>query len=149
MNVLIDAPKMRQSVEKHDVTSIIRSPLAMGLLSGKYDNTSTMPADNIRASNEGWLQYFVNGRPNPLFLDRFKAVEELLRSGGRSTIQGALGWLWGKAQHNIPVPGARTVEQVEQLAQALSHGPLPVNVMTEIETLISRDHAVDAEDRER
>jgi len=49
----------------------------------------------------------------------------------------------------MPIPGARTVEQVEQLAAALDFGPLSSSTMEEIESLIDRSHEVDAEDRER
>jgi len=121
----------------------------MGLLSGKYDNSTRMTPEDIRASDEGWLQYFVEARPNPVFLDRFHAIRELLQSDGRSIVQGALGWIWGKHNQNIPIPGARTVRQVEQLAGALEFGALPEGAMEEIESLIDRTHRVDDEDRER
>ncbi len=149
MNVLIDAPNMQALTQSSGISSLIRSPLAMGLLSGKYSSKTTMLSDDVRASDEGWMQYFVNGKPNPLFMQRYNAIEELLRTDGRSTIQGALGWLWGKYDRHIPVPGARTVKQVEELAKALEFGALPPAVMLEIDSLIERNHAVDEEDRER
>ncbi len=149
MNVLLDAPAIQNTAHTANLITLIRSPLAMGLLSGKYDKSTAMNPEDIRASDEGWLQYFVNARPNPVFLDRFHAIQEILQSNGRSTVQGALGWIWGKHNQNIPIPGARTVEQVEQLAGALEFGALSESVMTEIESLIDRTHRVDDEDRER
>ena len=41
------------------------------------------------------------------------AVRELLTTGGRTLVQGALGWLWAHGDTIVPVPGARTVEQIE------------------------------------
>jgi len=67
-------------------------------------------------------------------------VRELLQCNGRTTVQGALAWLWGKRASNIPIPGARTVEQVEGLADALAAGPLPDSVVDEIELLIGADN---------
>lgn len=149
MNVLLDAPAIQRVAEENALLTLIRSPLAMGLLSGKYDESSRMNPEDIRSNDEGWLQYFANAAPNPIFLNRFHAVKELLQSNGRTTTQGALGWLWAKRADNIPIPGARTVEQVEQLAAALDFGPLAQDVMLEIETLIDRTHEVDTENRAR
>lgn len=42
LNVFFDAPRMQQVVRKEGLLSLIRSPLAMGLLSGKYDQNSVM-----------------------------------------------------------------------------------------------------------
>ncbi len=71
-----------------------------------------------------------------VFQEMDGAIKELLQVGGRSLVQGALGWLWGRSVTNIPVPGARTVHQVEELAAALHTGPLPEDVMLEIDALI-------------
>lgn len=149
MNVLVDAVKLQRVIEQHGMNALIRSPLAMGLLSGKYSAESSLPANDIRSTDQGWLQYFGNGQPNPLFMRRFEAVRELLQVDGRSTVQGALSWIWAKRAENIPIPGARTVSQVESLAKAIDKGPLADNTMAEIEALIDRTHDVDREDRER
>ena len=149
MNVLLDAPTMQKTVIDNNLYSLIRSPLAMGLLSGKYNAKSEMPGDDIRARNEGWLQYFNQARPNPAFLQRYDAVGDLLQSNGRTPVQGALAWLWAKNPRNIPLPGARTAKQVEGLAGALALGPLDKNTMQEIESLILRDQPMDREERER
>jgi len=136
MHVLMDAPNMQGVTQDNNLHSLIRSPLAMGLLSGKYTSDSTLPSSDVRASNPGWAKYYIDGKPNPDYIKRFQAVRELLQSDGRTTVQGALGWLWGKSENHIPVPGARTVQQVEGLAGALAHGPLPEPVMNEIEQLL-------------
>jgi len=149
MNTLLDAPKMQKVVTSMNLHALIRSPLAMGLLSGKYDQTTRLNSNDVRAGDEGWLQYFKNGAPNPVFLERFHAIRELLQSDGRSTIQGALCWLWAKHPNNVPIPGARTVEQVEHLAATLQFKPLSESVVQQIEDLIDRNHAVDEEEREK
>ncbi len=139
MNIFIDAPRIQRLTWERGLTALLRSPLAMGLLGGKYDANVSLPKGDIRASQEPWMKYFNDGRANPDFLAKLDAVRDLLTTGGRSLAQGALCWLWAKGPQNIPIPGARTVAQIEGLAGALAFGPLPQDVMAEIETLIPRD----------
>lgn len=136
MHVLMDAPAMQALTNDNNLHSLIRSPLAMGLLSGKYTLGSSLSPTDVRATNPGWAKYYIDGKPNPDYIKRFQAVRELLQSDGRTTVQGALAWLWGKSENNIPIPGARNVQQVEGLAGALALGPLSVSVMNEIEQLV-------------
>jgi len=136
MHVLMDAPNMQSVVRENNLHALIRSPLAMGLLSGKYTTQTTLPNNDIRATNQDWLAYYIKGKPNPKYMDRFNAVRELLQTDGRTAVQGALGWLWAKSTENIPIPGARTVEQVEGLANAIALGPLPAQTLSEITDLI-------------
>jgi aryl-alcohol dehydrogenase-like predicted oxidoreductase len=149
MNVFFDAPRIQEVVANKGLIALLRSPLAMGLLSGKYDALSVMPVDDIRANALlPWADYYIDGRVNPVYLSKLEAVRALLTVGGRSLVQGALCWLWAKRAENIPIPGARTVAQIEGLAAALKFGPLPDDVTAEIETHIARE-PVDAPDRER
>lgn len=139
MNVLLDAPKMRDVVRKNNLFALIRSPLAMGLLGGKYAAGDIMREDDIRATSNPRTDYFVNGQATPAFLAKLDAVRELLTTDGRSLVQGAIGWLWAQDGANIPIPGARTSEQIEGIAGALAFGALPDDVMEQIEALIERE----------
>ncbi len=148
MNVVLDAPAMQEAVAEAGLHALIRSPLGMGLLTGKYDARSTMAADDIRSTNQTVTDYFKGARPNPRFLAQLDAIRDLLQSGGRSLTQGAISWLWAKSDRNVPIPGARTVAQIEGIAGALAFGALPEAVMAEIEALIERNPD-DAEERPR
>ena len=147
MNVFFDAPSISAVIEKHGVASFNRGPLAMGLLTGKFSADSQLPDDDIRSNDMDWLDYFKGGKPSPALLAKIEAVGDLLKSGGRTLGQGALAWLWGKNPRTLPIPGAKTVAQAQQNAEALSFGPLPADVMAEIETLIDRPD--EGEPRER
>ncbi len=138
VNVFRDAPTMQGVVEAENLTALIRSPLAMGILTGKFDGTSTIPQNDVRVRKGHWHDYFSDGKVTPKYLDRLGAIRELLQTGGRSPAQGALGWLLAKSPRNLPIPGARNVAQVQENAGALSHGPLPQVVMDELEVLIQR-----------
>ncbi|MEM8730199.1 MAG: aldo/keto reductase [Pseudomonadota bacterium] len=147
MNVFFDAPRMQSVIGDHGLYALIRSPLAMGVLSGQYDGATVLPSDDIRASGAEWMEYFKDGRANPGHMKTLNAIRDLLTTGGRTLVQGALGWIWGQSQTHIPIPGARTPEQIEGLAASLSYGALPADVMGEIEALVVRDP--DAPDRPR
>jgi len=138
MNVLLDAPAMQETVRGAGLHALIRSPLGMGLLTGKYDSRSVMAADDIRSTANPATDYFIGARANPRFLSQLAAIRDLLETGGRTLTQGAIAWLWAKGDQNIPIPGARTVSQIEGIAGAIPQGPLPAAVMEEIEVLLDR-----------
>lgn len=138
MNLFFDAPSQHAVAERHGLQQLIRSPLAMGLLTGKFEAGESVANDDIRANTFDWLDYFKEGRVSDAMVARLDAVRELLTTGGRMPGQGALGWLLARSPRVIPVPGAKTVAQVEENAAALSFGPLPGAVVDEIERLIDR-----------
>src|SRR5947209_2485229 len=123
-SVLTDSPEVLAVCERFDLASINRGPLAMGLLTGKYTAESRLGEDDVRGVSPEWMEYFQDGRPAPAFLARLDAVREVLRSDGRTLAQGALGYLWRRSERTIPIPGCRTVAQVEENAGALAYGPL-------------------------
>lgn len=148
MNVLVDVPRIQAVTREHALTALIRSPLGMGLLSGKYGSGAILPSDDIRGTSNRRTDYFTDGQSNPVMLAQLDAVRDLLTVEGRSLAQGAICWLWAKGDMNLPVPGARTVEQIEGLAAALSFGALPDDIMAQIDALIEREPA-DTPDRAR
>jgi aryl-alcohol dehydrogenase-like predicted oxidoreductase len=52
--------------------------------------------------------------------------------------QGALAWLWAHSPQTIPIPGFRTVQQVEENARAMEFGLLMPEQMHEIAELLER-----------
>ena len=139
MNVFADVPHIQETVAQHGLLSLIRSPLGMGILTGKYTTQSTAISNDIRAHTERVADYFEDGKIRSDKWDTLAVIRELLQTGGRTLAQGALCWLWGKSPDNVPVPGAKTVAQASENAQALTFGPLPQSAMDEIEHLINRD----------
>jgi aryl-alcohol dehydrogenase-like predicted oxidoreductase len=147
MNVFFKASALLPVLEGHGLLSINRSPLAMGLLSGKYAPGSAMDKNDIRSQTMDWMGYFKGGAAAPEYVRQLDTVRELLRTDGRSLVQGALGWLWAKSPRTLPIPGFRTAEQVDDLAGALEKGPLAVSVMDEIERVIIREPEGEPRDR--
>lgn len=118
------------------LASVNNSPLASGLLSGKYTADSRLPADDFRSAGHEWAIFFDKGRPRPEFLQKLAAVREILTSGGRTLAQGALAWIWAKGNHTIPIPGFKNVSQVEENCGALAFGPLTPQQMAEIDAIL-------------
>jgi aryl-alcohol dehydrogenase-like predicted oxidoreductase len=139
MNVLDDAGPMVAVCEELNLASINRGPLAMGLLTGKYRADSVLASNDVRGDKSpAWMSYFKDGKPNPEWLQKVEALRDILTSGGRTLVQGALAWLWGRSEQTIPIPGFRTVAQVEENCAAMQFGPLRVEQMREIDTLLGR-----------
>ncbi|MFY1671807.1 aldo/keto reductase [Plantactinospora sp. WMMB334] len=135
-SVLQDSSEVLAVCERHDLASINRGPLAMGLLSGKFTESSTLDANDVRGIAPAWLDWFRDGRPAPEFLARVAAVREALTADGRTLAQGALGWLWARSGRTVPIPGFRTVAQVEENVGALAYGPLPADQLAEVDRLL-------------
>ena len=139
MNVLDDAGAMVALCEELDLASINRGPLAMGLLTGKYRAGSKLASDDIRGENSpARMKYFKGGQPNPEWLSRLKTIRGVLTSDGRTLPQGALGWLWARSERTIPIPGFKSVAQVEENSAAMQFGPLNAGQMEEIDSLLAR-----------
>lgn len=138
MNVLDPADAMIAVIEKAGLVSIDRGPLAMGLLSGRFAPGDRLAANDVRSASLEWLTYFKDGRVSPEFSARLDAIRGCLTTGGRTLAQGAIGWLWARCPATLPIPGIRTVRQAEENAGALAFGPLPADVMDEIERLLGR-----------
>jgi aryl-alcohol dehydrogenase-like predicted oxidoreductase len=137
-SVLEDSAAVLAVCERLDLASINRGPLAMGLLTGKYTASTRIGTDDIRGVSPDWMEYFRDGVPSPALLARIEAVGEILRSGGRTLAQGALAYLWARSGKTVPIPGCRTVAQVEENAGALAFGPLTPDQLVEVETLLGR-----------
>ena len=137
INVLNDNAEVLAVADAHGLACLNRGPLAMGLLSGKYTADSRISADDVRGKTPAWLRYFDDGVPAPESLAKLDSVREVLTSNGRSLVQGAIAWLWGRSSTTIPIPGIRTVAQAVENAGAMQHGPLLPSQMEEVRQLLS------------
>lgn len=139
LSVLCDGPDMLALCAEAGLASLNRSPLAMGLLSGKFSAASRLGTDDVRAAGHSWVRFFANGKPKPETLAMVEALRDLLTTGGRTVAQGALGWNLARSPHTIPIPGFKTEAQVRDNLGALEKGPLPASVMSDISAILNQD----------
>ncbi|MGD1217721.1 aldo/keto reductase [Streptomyces krungchingensis] len=139
LNVLQDASELLLLCEESGLASINRSPLAMGLLTGKHTAGRALEAGDIRNAPPAWLPGFTQRRgADPEWLARVDALREILTSGGRTLAQGALAWLWARSPRTVPIPGFRSVAQAEENAGAIAKGPLTAGQLAEVDRLLGR-----------
>jgi len=111
----------------------------MGLLTDKYTGKTKTALDDVRGKKSPeWMKYFRDGKPNAEWLSKREAVRQILTSNGRTVAQGALAWLWARSQKTLPIPGFRTVKQVQENGKAMQFGPLTSEQMKQIDGLLGR-----------
>ncbi len=136
-NVLEDDAAMIGLCAGPGLSAICRTPLAMGLLTGKYNSeTQFKPGDLRGKGGAPWMTYYHDGKPDEEMLGRLAAIREILTSDGRTLAQGCLCWVLGRGAHTIPIPGFRSEKQVRENVSALEHGPLTKAQMEEIEAIL-------------
>ncbi len=101
--------QLLETCRRLNVTVIAYSPLAQGLLTGKYSPEN--PPSGVRGR-----------RLKRGLLERLRPLIDLMREignghGGKSPAQVALNWVMCKGA--VPIPGAKTVKQARENAGAL------------------------------
>lgn len=122
LSVFHDVPDLVRLSEDHKLVNLNRSPLAMGLLTGKFTSTTQFAANDVRSAAYPWLHDFSYGRPAPEALGRLELIRGLLTEGGRSVTQGALGWILARSPVTLPIPGFKTEAQIRDNMGALEAG---------------------------
>jgi len=134
-NVFGWSSRVLETARRYRLAVLARSPLAMGLLSGKY-NALNRPATGDVRLDTPWWTYFDEGSMQD-WLRRLQSVRELLTTGGRTLVQGSLGYLWALDSAIIPLPGVRTTQQAVENTEALAFGLLPADIAEQITTLLA------------
>jgi aryl-alcohol dehydrogenase-like predicted oxidoreductase len=132
LNIFDGNPETLAVCEAANLASLNRGPLAMGLLTGKFTADSTISENDVRF---GWD---LKAGAQAERLQKLAALRDVLTQDGRTLAQAALGWLWARSGATIPIPGFKTVAQVEENAAALRRGPLIAGQMAEIERILGR-----------
>jgi myo-inositol catabolism protein IolS len=97
---------------ENDIGTLIRGPIAQGVLAGKFTPQSTF-TDTVRTP---WN----SGPAHDQFLDRVKKVEQIrfLQSPDRTMAQAALQWVIANPAVTCAIPGAKDVAQITSNAEA-------------------------------
>jgi aryl-alcohol dehydrogenase-like predicted oxidoreductase len=117
--------------EERGLAVVARSPLAMGLLTGKYaPGKNVPPVGDVRRDTPHW-DYFDDGAMER-WTQRLETIRAALTEEGRTLAQGSIAWIWAYSDVAIPIPGFKTVAQVEENAGATRFGPLSQEAMASI-----------------
>jgi aryl-alcohol dehydrogenase-like predicted oxidoreductase len=133
LNIIHDNPEMRTLCGESDLGGINKSPLNKGVLTGKFSPDSTFPDNDIRHGLN-----FKEG----VAAERLQQVDDLrevLTSQGHTLAQAALAYIWALDKRMVPIPGFKTVQQVEENSGTMQLGPLIEEQMEQIAKILNKN----------
>ena len=101
--------------QAYELALIPWSPLAMGILAGRYDDETTYPAGSRAALQGGIYAERVTARG----IELGRAFSRVAREAGLSAAQLAVLWVKEQLGITAPIIGPRTLEQLEHLLPVL------------------------------
>jgi aryl-alcohol dehydrogenase-like predicted oxidoreductase len=102
--------------EREQISQIVWSPLAQGVLTGKYLPDAPPPADS-RAASES-MSGFIDRLVQPRVLEAVQRLRPVAEQAGLSMPQLALAWVLRQANVASAIVGASRPDQVEANASA-------------------------------
>ncbi len=124
---------------------VARVPLASGLLSGKYDESTTFAADDHRTYNRDGSAFDVGETFSGVDFatgvraaQDFSALVDAVGPTGLSPAEVALAWVWQQPGVTTVIPGARNAQQARANAAAGDADPLPPAFLDGVRSLYDR-----------
>jgi aryl-alcohol dehydrogenase-like predicted oxidoreductase len=119
--------------ERHGISQIVWSPLAQGVLTGKYRPDEPPPADS-RAASES-MGGFIDQLIQPQVLEAVQRLQPIAQDAGVTMAQMALAWVLRLQNVASAIVGATRPEQVHANASASG-------IVLDDETLAAIDEAL-------
>lgn len=117
--------------QENGIGVIVRGPLAMGILTGKFDADASFPEGDFRQS---WTE---NEEEYQTFLADLEKVEKLKKlADGKSLAQLALQFTLAHPSVTSVIPGAKTVRQLEENVEAGLLPPLTEEDLALIDEIV-------------
>jgi aryl-alcohol dehydrogenase-like predicted oxidoreductase len=120
--------------ERAGISQIVWSPLAQGLLSGKYVPGAPIPA-NSRAGDLSLKNYITTDWFKPRLLKAIQELKPLAAEVGLTLPQFALAWVLRQPNVAAAIIGASRPEQIDENVAASGHA-LPAELAHRAETII-------------
>lgn len=111
-------PEIMPLCGREGVGLIAFSPLAQGVLTGKYRAGSPPPAGSRAADPQS--NYWIRGLLTPEVLNRVEALRPIAQRYGLTLAQLALAWVLRRPEMTSAIIGATRPEQVEENVKAAS-----------------------------
>jgi aryl-alcohol dehydrogenase-like predicted oxidoreductase len=121
---------------KNGISQIVWSPLAQGVLTGKYQPGARLPPDS-RAANDAINGFFNQAWLEPKVLQAVQALRPVAAEAGLTLSQFALAWVLRQPNLASAIIGATRPEQVEENAGASGHAVAP-ELFQRAETILER-----------
>jgi L-glyceraldehyde 3-phosphate reductase len=118
-------------LEKEGTGCICFSPLAQGLLSGRYLD-GAVPAGS-RASKGVFLKA---SSITPQLLDKLNALNKIAKEGGRTLSSLAILWILRDKRNTSVLMGASSVAQLKENLAAISQSPLSAEELDRIDNIL-------------
>ena len=112
-----DADDLLHFAQQEGIGTLIRVPLAKGMLTGKYFQSSEIPKEDIRYERFN----------QPGSIDAFQklpALNFLAENTGRTMVQAALRFTLDHPGTSCVIAGAKTMQQIEQNVASVNVPPL-------------------------
>jgi voltage-dependent potassium channel beta subunit len=119
--------------EAKGIGQVVFSPLAQGLLTGKYDSADSIPQDS-RAAKLEWVRKGITQEK----LDQVKRLSGIAKEAGLTTAQLALAWILRQPNVASALVGASRPEQIEENVKA-SGVTLSADTLEAIEAVFQTD----------
>ena len=117
------------------VSQIVWSPLAQGVLSGKYRPGDAPPADSRAASDE--MSGFIKRWLEPAVLEAVQALKPVAAEAGLSLAQFALAWVLREPNVASAIVGASRPEQLDDNVGAVAR-PVDPALFTRAEAIVAQ-----------
>jgi aryl-alcohol dehydrogenase-like predicted oxidoreductase len=116
---------------EHDIGVVVRGPLAMGILTGKFNPDSQFPDGDFR---QNWQN---NPEEKEVFLKDLELVDMLRElAAGKTLAQLALQFVLAHPAVTTVIPGAKTVDQLGQNVEAGLMPPLERDILAQIDEIV-------------
>lgn len=118
-------------LEREGVGCIPFSPLAQGLLTGRYLNG--MPPDSRASKEHGYLQ---PEAVSPEVLEQVRSLAEIAEARGQSIAQLAIAWVLRDPRVTTALIGASKVRQLEECIAAVSNTSFDEAELAQIDAIL-------------
>jgi Predicted oxidoreductases (related to aryl-alcohol dehydrogenases) len=126
-------PEIIPTSERNGIGQVVFSPLAQGLLTGKYKSLNDIPADSRVANDK--MNNFIKGMLNETTFDKVNKIAVIAKQLDIPMAQLALAWILRQPNVASALIGASRPSQVEENVKASGY-IIPSDILKEIEVLL-------------